>query len=138
MSKAIGRSLSGFHNRICVIQADAQLHHGIVGRTECVSTDPHLTTTTLHTQTCRTTVYVCGFVDCCAQGRLSEHVLLLSTTFRRLKNSWPSPYRHATTQETADAFFLDGMTRAMERAMATRTHPAMPVTIYYAFKQSDG
>lgn len=36
----------------------------------------------------------------------------------------------------AEAFFLEGMTRAMHR-LAQQTHPALPVTIYYAFKQSE-
>jgi putative DNA methylase len=36
----------------------------------------------------------------------------------------------------AEAFFLHGMTRAMHR-LATQSHPAFPVTIYYAFKQSE-
>jgi putative DNA methylase len=36
----------------------------------------------------------------------------------------------------ADAFFLAGMTRAMHR-LAEQTHPGFPVTIYYAFKQSE-
>ena len=46
-----------------------------------------------------------------------------------------TPYRHGTTQ-AAGAFFLDGMTRALH-ALATRAHPALPVTIYYAFKQAE-
>ena len=45
-------------------------------------------------------------------------------------------YRHGT-QEKAEAFFLDGMTRAMHR-IADQAHPGFPVTIYYAFKQSEG
>jgi putative DNA methylase len=44
-------------------------------------------------------------------------------------------YRHNGKAE-AEAFFLTGMTRAM-RQLAQRTHPAFPITIYYAFKQSD-
>lgn len=36
----------------------------------------------------------------------------------------------------AEAFFLDGMTQAMHR-LAVQAHPAFPVTIYYAFKQSE-
>ena len=39
-------------------------------------------------------------------------------------------------KEKAEAFFLDGMTRAMHR-LAEQVHPAFPVTIYYAFKQSE-
>jgi putative DNA methylase len=46
-----------------------------------------------------------------------------------------TPYRHGT-REKAEAFFLDGMTRAMHR-LAEQAHPAFPVTIYYAFKQSE-
>jgi putative DNA methylase len=44
-------------------------------------------------------------------------------------------YRHKG-KEGAEAFFLDGMTRAMQR-LAEQAHPAFPVTIYYAFKQSE-
>jgi putative DNA methylase len=46
-----------------------------------------------------------------------------------------TPYRHGTA-EKAEAFFLDGMTEAMHR-LSEQTHPAFPVTIYYAFKQSE-
>jgi len=46
-----------------------------------------------------------------------------------------SPFRHGSKFK-AEAFFLDGMTQAMRR-LADRTHPAFPVTIYYAFKQSE-
>ncbi len=46
-----------------------------------------------------------------------------------------TPYRHGN-KETAEAFFLDGMTRAM-RHLAEQTHAAFPVSIYYAFKQSE-
>ncbi len=46
-----------------------------------------------------------------------------------------TPYRHGG-KENAEAFFLDGMTLAMER-IAIQSHPAFPVTIYYAFKQSE-
>lgn len=46
-----------------------------------------------------------------------------------------NPYRHGGKQQ-AEAFFLDGMTQAMKR-MAKQAHPAFPITIYYAFKQSE-
>ena len=46
-----------------------------------------------------------------------------------------TPYRHGT-KEKAEAFFLDGMTRTI-RNLADRAHPAFPVTIYYAFKQTE-
>ena len=46
-----------------------------------------------------------------------------------------SPYRHGS-REKAETFFLNGMTQAMHR-LAEQSHPAFPVTIYYAFKQSE-
>ena len=46
-----------------------------------------------------------------------------------------TPYRHGS-KEKAETFFLDGMTAAM-RNLVHHAHPAFPVTIYYAFKQSD-
>ena len=46
-----------------------------------------------------------------------------------------TPYRHGS-REKAEAFFLDGMTVAMQR-LATQAHLAFPATIYYAFKQSE-
>jgi putative DNA methylase len=46
-----------------------------------------------------------------------------------------TPYRHGN-KEKAEAFFLNGMTRAMHR-LTEQAHPAFPVTIYYAFKQSE-
>lgn len=46
-----------------------------------------------------------------------------------------TPFRHGGKKE-AEAFFLDGMTRAMHR-LAEQAHPEPPITIYYAFKQSE-
>jgi len=46
-----------------------------------------------------------------------------------------TPYRHGG-KDKAETFFLDGMTQAMHR-LAQQAHPAFPVTIYYAFKQSE-
>ena len=46
-----------------------------------------------------------------------------------------TPYRHGN-KDKAESFFLDGMTLAMQR-IAERSHPAYPVTIYYAFKQAE-
>lgn len=46
-----------------------------------------------------------------------------------------TPYRHGS-QEAAEMFFLDGMTKAMH-LIAENTHHAFPTTIYYAFKQSE-
>ena len=46
-----------------------------------------------------------------------------------------TPYRHGGKKE-AEAFFLQGMSQAI-RNLAEQAHPAFPVTIYYAFKQSE-
>jgi len=46
-----------------------------------------------------------------------------------------TPYRHGSKAK-AESFFLDGMTQAIHR-LAEQAHPAFPVTIYYAFKQSE-
>ena len=46
-----------------------------------------------------------------------------------------TPYRHGS-KEAAEAFFLRGMTHAL-RQLSKQAHFALPVTIYYAFKQSE-
>ena len=46
-----------------------------------------------------------------------------------------SPYRHGG-KGPAERFFLTGMTRAM-RGLAGQAHTGFPMTIYYAFKQSE-
>ncbi len=46
-----------------------------------------------------------------------------------------TPYRHGN-KEGAEKFFLDGMTAAMHN-LAEQAHGAFPVSIYYAFKQSE-
>ena len=46
-----------------------------------------------------------------------------------------NPYRHGN-KKNAESFFMDGMTRAIHN-LAEHSHPAFPVTIYYAFKQSE-
>ena len=46
-----------------------------------------------------------------------------------------TPYRHGSKAK-AEAFFMNGMTRAMER-LVQQAHIGFPTTIYYAFKQSE-
>ena len=46
-----------------------------------------------------------------------------------------TPYRHGS-KEKAKAFFLEGMKKALHN-LVEQAHPAFPVTIYYAFKQSE-
>jgi putative DNA methylase len=45
------------------------------------------------------------------------------------------PFRHGGKKE-ADEFFLGGMTLALGR-IARGAHPSAPITVYYAFKQSE-
>ena len=44
-------------------------------------------------------------------------------------------YRHGS-KDAAETFFIKGMTLAMRR-LSEQAHPVFPVTIYYAFKQSE-
>ncbi len=46
-----------------------------------------------------------------------------------------TPYRHGS-KEAAEIFFLNGMTKAIHN-MSKQGHSVFPVSIYYAFKQSD-
>ncbi|SFL20764.1 putative DNA methylase [Nitrosomonas aestuarii] len=46
-----------------------------------------------------------------------------------------TPYRHGN-KEKAETFFLNGMTQAIHN-LAENSHPAFPVSIYYAFKQAE-
>ncbi|MDE0461044.1 MAG: DUF1156 domain-containing protein [Caldilineaceae bacterium] len=47
-----------------------------------------------------------------------------------------TPYRHSGSKQKAESFFMEGMTQAMQR-LAQQANRALPVTIYYAFKQSE-
>ena len=46
-----------------------------------------------------------------------------------------TPYRHGG-KDSAEAFFLSGMSDAMHQ-LAAQSHSAFPVSIYYAFKQAE-
>lgn len=46
-----------------------------------------------------------------------------------------APQRHGSAEQ-AEAFFLNGMTKAMH-SLSRQAHPSAPLTIYYAFKQSE-
>ena len=61
--------------------------------------------------------------------------LFLTLAVPKAEELIATPYRHSS-KEKAEAFFLEGMTQAMHR-LAEQAHPAFPVTIYYAFKQSE-
>lgn len=53
----------------------------------------------------------------------------------KLEELVAAPHRHGSKQKAED-FFLSGMTEAMKR-LANQAHPAVPISIYYAFKQSE-
>jgi putative DNA methylase len=65
----------------------------------------------------------------------SSRVARTSAAWCKAEELVATPYRHGN-KEQAEQFFLGGMTRAMQR-LASQAHPAFPVTIYYAFKQSE-
>ena len=46
-----------------------------------------------------------------------------------------TPYRHGGKEQAA-IFFLDGMTEVLGR-LSEQSHPGFPITIYYAYKQSE-
>jgi putative DNA methylase len=69
----------------------------------------------------------------CLRGVFPE--LLATIAVPKAGELVATPYRHGS-KDKAEMFFLEGMTRAMHR-LAEHTHPAFPVTIYYAFKQSE-
>ena len=110
------------------IQADAS--HQLIGTDRLVSTDP-------------------PYYDNIGYADLSDFFYVWLR--RSLRSTFPdlfatlavpkaaelvaTPYRHGGKDE-AETFFLDGMTRAMER-LSAQSHPGFPVTIYYAFKQSE-
>lgn len=61
--------------------------------------------------------------------------LFATLTVPKVEELVAFPYRHKG-KEAAGKFFMEGMTRAMQQ-LAQQAHPAFPVTIYYAFKQSE-
>ena len=119
----IGASLPGFSN-----QSDASTQS--VSLNKVISTDP-------------------PYYDNIAYADLSDFFYVwlnrsLKKTFPDLFSTLVVPkeeelvataYRHGG-KEGAEKFFLNGMTQAMHR-LAIQAHPAFPVTIYYAFKQSE-
>jgi putative DNA methylase len=61
--------------------------------------------------------------------------LFTTVTTPKAEELVATPDRHGG-KRNAETFFLKGMTSAMHR-LAEQAHPAFPVTIYYAFKQSE-
>jgi len=61
--------------------------------------------------------------------------LLATITVPKEEELVATPYRHGS-KDQAEEFFLTGMTQAMAR-LAEQAHPGAPITIYYAFKESE-
>src|SRR5690606_22134683 len=61
--------------------------------------------------------------------------LFATLTVPKAEELVATPYRHGG-KDKAEKCFLDGMTQAMQH-LASQSHPVLPVTIYYAFKQSE-
>ena len=61
--------------------------------------------------------------------------LFATLTVPKAEELVATPYRHGS-KDAAETFFLAGMTQAV-RCLAAQVHPGFPVTIYYAFKQSE-
>jgi putative DNA methylase len=62
-------------------------------------------------------------------------VLYSTVAVPKVEELVASAYRHGG-REKAEAFFLEGMTRVISN-LAEQAHPSFPVSIYYAFKQSE-
>lgn len=60
---------------------------------------------------------------------------LSTITVPKLEELVATPVRHGNKKE-AESFFLDGMSKALQN-FYEKSHPAYPVTIYYAFKQAE-
>jgi putative DNA methylase len=61
--------------------------------------------------------------------------LLSTVAVPKIEELVATPYRHGS-KEKAESFFLNGMIQVMHR-LAQQAHASTPVTIYYAFKQSE-
>jgi putative DNA methylase len=61
--------------------------------------------------------------------------LLATISVPKAQELVATPFRHGS-KANAELFFLNGMTQAIG-SLAKQSHQAYPITIYYAFKQSD-
>ena len=126
MAKALDRMPA--HGRGVVSQGTAQAQH--VGLDKLISTDP-------------------PYYDNIGYADLSDFFyvwlrrslqplfpeLFATVAVPKAEELVATPYRHGG-KKAAEAFFLAGMAQALHR-LSEQTHPAFPVTIYYAFKQSE-
>ena len=118
----------GLNGMGVVVMADAQKQ--TISKNRCISTDP-------------------PYYDNIGYADLSDYFyvwlrrslksivpdVFATLTVPKAEELVATPDRHGG-KKLAEAFFLNGMTHAMQR-LAEQAHPAFPVTIYYAFKQSE-
>jgi putative DNA methylase len=112
----------------CVFQQDAQTQSISEGR--FVSTDPPYYDNIGYAD-------LSDFFYVWLRRSLREYLPSLFATIAvpKAEELVATPYRHGS-REKAEVFFLNGMTGAMRR-LATLANLVSPITIYYAFKQSD-
>jgi putative DNA methylase len=115
-------------NRGMANQADAQTQ--TISRSKFVSTDPPYYDNIGYAD-------LSDFFYVWLRKSLKDSLPALFTTIAvpKAEELVATPYRHGSKQK-AETFFLDGMTSAMQR-LADLSHPSAPITIYYAFKQSE-
>ena len=128
-TSAIGKTISNaLSNPAQVFQADAQVQN--ISISKVISTDP-------------------PYYDNISYADLSDYFyvwqrnslrsifpeLFATLAVPKVQELIATPYRHGSKNK-AETFFLKGMTEAMRR-LAEQAHPSFPVTIYYAFKQSE-
>jgi putative DNA methylase len=127
---SFGKTLANIANSTPahVIQADAQTQH--ISTNKIVSTDPPYYSNVNYAD-------LSDFFYVWLRRTLNHTLPSLYSTISSPKGEEliAAPYRHGGVSE-AEAFFLEGMTAAMHN-IAEQAHPAFPVTIYYAFKQSE-
>ncbi len=126
----IARTLSRFQSTIYGLSTQASAQHQDISAEKIVSTDP-------------------PYYDNVGYADLSDFfyvwlrrmlrpvfpMLFATLAVPKAEELVATSFRHGG-KENAEAFFLSGMTQAMQR-LAAQAHPAFPVTIYYAFKASE-
>jgi putative DNA methylase len=111
-----------------VVQADAQTQ--TIASQKWISTDPPYYNNISYAD-------LSEFFYVWLRRSLKEYfpVLLATISVPKAAELIASTHRHKGKDE-AERFFLDGMTQAMQ-SLSCQAHPEGPITIYYAFKQSE-
>lgn len=115
-------------NRGNAVQADAQSQR--ISTLKVVSTDPPY-----YNNICYSDLSDFFYVWLRGALRAVYPSLLATIAVPKVEELVASQYRHGS-KEKAERFFLNGMTKAME-SVVLLAHPEMPISIYYAFKQSE-